>query len=500
MPAQPIRRGSYEGLIPRPLHVAPGDGEFLLTEVTTLVIVEGASADGAAELLQGYLGPATGVDLPLEHAGSSGAIEDAIVFTSDGASGLGPEGYEIRIEAERVEVVAEQAAGFGWAVQTLRQLLPPGIEGGEEQSGTWALPAGSIRDAPRFEWRGAMLDVARHFFSADDVKSVVDLLASYKLNRLHLHLSDDQGWRIEIAAHPELTEIGARTEVGGGPGGFYSQDDYRDIVDYAAERGVVVVPEIDMPGHTNAALVSIPELNCDGVAPEPYTGMSVGFSSLCIGKEETYEFVDAVVGELAALTPGPYIHIGGDEADATAPADYREFVERAVAIVRAHGKTPVGWDDIAQAEIGHDAVVQHWRSEDNARVAASRGAGVVMSPAPRAYLDMKYDDSSPIGNTWAGHIDTRTAYELDPATHVPDLPADAVLGVEAPLWTEFVTTRDEIELMMLPRLAGYAELGWSPPDDLSWEEYRHRLATHADRWTAAGRSFTADPGVPWPAG
>jgi hexosaminidase len=500
MPAQPIRRGSYESLIPHPLDVAPGDGEFLLTEATTLVILEEASADDAAELLQGYLGPATGLNLPLEHGGSSAATGGAIVFTSDGASGLGPEEYEVRIEAERVEIVAAEPAGFRWAVQTLRQLLPPQIEGDEEQPGTWALPAGSIRDAPRFEWRGAMLDVARHFFPVEDVKSVVDLLASYKMNRLHLHLSDDQGWRIEIAAHPELTDIGARTEVGGGPGGFYTPDEYREIVAYAAQRGVIVVPEIDMPGHTNAALVSIPALNCDGVVPEPYTGMSVGFSSLCIGKDETYEFVDAIVGELAALTPGPYIHIGGDEADATAPADYRRFIERAAGIVRSHGKTPVGWDEIAQAEIGHDAVVQHWRSEDNARAAASKGAGVVMSPAPRAYLDMKYDESSPIGNTWAGHIDTETAYAWDPATHVPDLPTEAVVGVEAPLWTEFVTTRDEIELMMLPRLPGYAELGWSAPGDVSWDEYRHRLARHADRWTAAGRTFTADPGVPWPAG
>lgn len=497
-PARPIRRGSYDSLIPRPSQATPAEGAFLLTE-STVVVTDSAEAVGAAQLLREYLQPATGLDLPVVDAGTEAPPDSgAIVFTSAGAEGLGAEGYELRIGPEVVEIAADGGAGFGWAVQTLRQLLPAEFAGGRPLPGTWALPAGTVRDGPRFAWRGAMLDVARHFFPPDDVEQVIDLLASYKMNRLHLHLSDDQGWRLEIESRPELTEVGASTEVGGGPGGFYTQQEYRGIVEYAAERGIVVVPEIDMPGHTNAALASIPELNCDGVAPELYTGMSVGFSSLCIDKEETYQFVGDVIAELAALTPGPYVHIGGDEARATDPADYRRFIERTGAIVRSHSKTPVGWDEIATVALGSDAVIQHWLSPENARAAAGQRASVVMSPGSRAYMDMKYDASSPIGNTWAGFVNTQTAYEWDPATHVPDVPADLVVGVEAPLWTEFVTTLDEIELMMLPRLPGYAELGWSAADGRNWDEYRQRLARQAPRWTAAGRTFTADPVVPWP--
>lgn len=495
---EPVRVGSFGSLIPRPASVTPTDQEFPLTTATEVVVDGDTEADRAVELLRGYLEPVTGLEL--SRAGGDGDRPDGstsgrvVRFTSDGADDLGSEGYELRIETDRVDIVASGPAGFGWAVQTIRQLLPPEVEGGDVVSGTFALPTGTIRDVPRFPWRGTMLDVARHFFPPDDAKRVIDIAATYKLNILHLHLTDDQGWRLEIRKHPELTEIGASTEVGGGPGGYYTQDEYRDLVDYAAARGITVVPEIDMPGHTNAALVSIPELNCDGQPPEPYTGTRVGFSSLCIDSEVTYEFVDDVVEEVAALTPGPYIHIGGDEAHQTTPDGYRRFVERAADIVRSHGKTPVGWDDVAKVSLGPDAVAQHWQSADNGLAAAGQGMDVVMSPADRTYLDMKYGDFSP-GNDWAGHINTRAAFEWDPATAVEGLPAEAVIGLEAPLWTELVTTRQRIEEMLLPRLPGYAELGWSPAEGKDWEEYRTRLAAQALRWDTAGWSYTRDPAV-----
>lgn len=486
---------AFGDVIPRPSAVRPGRGEFVMREGTAIAL-ERAPATVAADRLRDLVRAATGLALPVAPPASLGPDAPTIAFTGDGADGLGDEGYELRIAPDRVEVAAAGAAGFGWAVQTLRQALPAGV-GPLAFPGAWALPACVVRDAPRFPWRGVMLDVARHFFAPADVERVIDLLAAYKMNRLHLHLSDDQGWRLEIERHPALTEVGAGTAVGGGPGGYYTRADYRRLVTYAAERNVVVVPEIDMPGHTNAALAAIPALNCDDVAPVPYTGVEVGFSSLCVDREQTYEFVDDVIAELAELTPGPYVHIGGDESHATDPEAYRRFVERAVGIVRAHGKRPVGWDEIATASTGAGAVVQHWISPDHALAAAAQGAQVVMSPAPRAYLDMKYDESTPIGVTWAGHVDTRTAYEWDPATHVRGLPGDAVLGVEAPLWTETVTTLAEIERMLLPRLPGYAELGWSPATGRSWDEYRGRLARHARRWRAEGRTFTEDPAVPW---
>jgi len=211
--------------------------------------------------------------------------------------------------------VARTPAGLFYGVQTLRQLLPAAVEYSAAFPRPMRLPAARVVDAPRFAWRGAMLDVARHFIEAAEVKRFVDLMALYKLNRLHLHLSDDQGWRLEIRSRPNLTRHGGSTEVGGGPGGFYTQEQYADLVRYAQERFVTIVPEIDMPGHTNAALASYPELNCNGVAPALYTGTEVGFSALCVESEATYRWIDDVVREIAALTPGAYFHIGGEEGE-----------------------------------------------------------------------------------------------------------------------------------------------------------------------------------------
>ena len=240
-----------------------------------------------------------------------------------GKTGLGPEGYDLTVTPSAVKLVAEEPAGLFYGVQTIRQLLGVGKR----------LPAVRIRDRPRFGWRGSMLDVARHFRPVKDVKRFIDLIALYKLNRLHLHLSDDQGWRIAISKWPRLATHGGQTEVGGGRGGYYTQRQYSDLVEYAAARYVEIVPEIDMPGHVHAALSSYPKLSCDGKPTPLYTGIDVGFSTLCVDKPVTYDFVSDVIGELARLTPGPFIHIGGDEAAATKPADYVKFVRRVQQIV-----------------------------------------------------------------------------------------------------------------------------------------------------------------------
>lgn len=234
-------------------------------------------------------------------------------------------------------------------MQTLRQLLPAKVEKDTVQSGPWLVAGGAVTDSPRYGWRGAMLDVSRHFFTVDQVKRYIDQLALYKVNKLHLHLSDDQGWRLAIDSWPRLTTHGGSTQVGGGPGGFYTKDDYREIVRYATSRYLEVVPEIDMPGHTNAALASYADLNCDGVAPPLYTGTDVGFSSLCVGKDRTYDFVDDVIRELAALTPGRYLHIGGDEAHSTSHEDYVTFMDRVQPIVAKYGKTVMGWHQLTGA-------------------------------------------------------------------------------------------------------------------------------------------------------
>jgi hexosaminidase len=259
------------------------------------------------------------------------------------------------------------------------------------QEGPLEIATGLIVDHPSYSYRGFMLDVARHFFTAGDVKAVIDYLALYKMNMLHLHLSDDQGWRIEIKSWPNLALHGGSTQVGGGMGGFYTQEQYSDIVSYAQSRYITIVPEIDMPGHTNAALSSYPELNCNGKATELYTGTEVGFSTLCTGSEIPYKFIDDVFRELAALTPGEYIHIGGDESHVTKIEDYIPFMNRVQDIVAAHGKKVIGWDEIALSTLKPTAVAQHWDNVKNANLAVGQGAKILMSPASKG-IDMKYEE------------------------------------------------------------------------------------------------------------
>jgi N-acetyl-beta-hexosaminidase len=357
-----------------------------------------------------------------------------------------------------------------------------------------------IEDRPRYAYRGAMLDVSRHFFGVDVVKRYIDEISQYKINTLHLHLSDDQGWRIVVDAWPRLTTVGGSTQVGGGPGGYYTKAQYTDLVAYAASRHITIVPEIDMPGHTNAALASYAELNCDGVAPPLYTGTEVGFSSLCVGKEITYTFVRQVLAELAALTPGPYLHIGGDEAHSTPPADYRTFMNRVQPFVGAVGKTVMGWHQIGQANHTPGRVAQFWgttTSDEDLSAAVSKGDRIVLSPANKAYLDMKYTADTPLGLSWAGLIEVRTAYDWDPGTLLPGVPPSAILGVEAPLWSETLTRLADIEFMAFPRLPALAELAWSPASALDWESFRVRLAAQGPRWTAQGITFYRSPQVPW---
>ena len=490
-------------LIPLPTSVQSADGVFLLTANTAIAVTPATTEVTAiAELLAAHLRPATGYALPVRPADEPPATGPLLSLSLDAAdAALGDEGYALHSTPDAVTLTAHQPAGLFYGVQTLRQLLPPAIESGTAQPGPWPLPAGTIRDTPRFAWRGLMLDVARHFFGVADVKRVIDLAAAYKLNRLHLHLSDDQGWRIEIKSWPELARVGGQTAVTTAdgrtwPGGYYTQADYADIVAYAAARYVTVVPEIDMPGHTNAALAAYAELNADGQARPPYTGIEVGFSSLAIHKEITYRFIDDVVGELAALTPGAYLHIGGDEALATNKEEYVRFIERVQSIVASRGKRMVGWEEIGQARLSPTSIAQHW-APGHAAAAAAQGARVILSPAPRVYLDMKYDDTTPLGLNWAGNIGLRTAYDWQPETQLPGVNEDSLLGVEAALWAETLATIEDVEFMLFPRLPGVAEVGWSAAGR-DWERYRPRLAAHGARWARMGVNFFRSAEIEWP--
>jgi hexosaminidase len=321
-----------------------------------------------------------------------------------------------------------------------------------------------------------MLDVARHFFTVQEVKRYIDLLAYYKINILHLHLTDDQGWRIEIKKWPKLTEVGGEKEVGGGPGGFYTQAQYKDLVAYASKHYMTIIPEVDMPGHTNAASVAYPFLNGNGKTPELYTGTEVGFSTWDANNEKVYDFVEDVVNEISALSPGPYFHLGGDESHVTKKPDYITFVNRVSEIVKQAGKTPIGWDEIVTADTDSSAIAQFWASEKNAGIAVQKGMKVILSPAKKAYLDMQYKEESPYGLHWAGYVPVDTAYIWTPETYAKGVPKELILGIEAPLWSETISNSDEIEYLAFPRLPGYAELAWSSPEKRDWNEYKGRLA------------------------
>jgi hexosaminidase len=288
--------------------------------------------------------------------------------------------------------------------------------------------------------------------------------------------------------------------VDGGPGGYYTRDDYRDIVSYAQARFMTVVPEIDVPGHTNAALVAYPELAYPTVTPQAYTGTWVGFSALCPRRETTSTFLTDVLGEIAAMTPGPYLHIGGDEALTMSNRDYAAVVTQAQEIVAEHGKTPVGWHELAGAPLSSTTVLQFWGTTPWAPevvAAAKAGTRLIMSPADRTYLDQRYAWRGRLGRTWAGPVSVERAYDWDPADYLPGVPESVVLGVEAPLWTESVSTVDEIEYLTFPRLAAIAEIGWSPRSTHDWSAFRERLGAQAPRWEALGVNFARVPGVPW---
>ena len=492
-------------VIPKPASVDQrNDARFRLSPDTEIVVGRSsAEAASVANYLADLLRRSTGYSLPVvAHASSARHPVISLKLTQSG--GLRGEAYALRASGGAVRIEAGTSEGLFRAVQTLRQLLPAKVESASVQPGPWSVRSVRILDGPRFAWRGAHLDVSRHFFTVEEVKRYIDLISQYKVNVLHLHLSDDQGWRIVIDSWPRLATYGGSTEVGGGPGGYYTKADYRELVRYAADRYLTVVPEIDTPGHTNAALASYAELNCDGQAPPLYTGTDVGFSSLCVDKEITYEFLDDVIRELAELTPGRYIHMGGDEAHETQQDDYVRFIERVNRIVRDHGKLMMGWEEIAQAQLLPGTLAQHWSpatgSEEGtelARQAVAQGVKLVMSPANHAYLDMKYDPSTPLGLSWAGFVEARDAYEWEPAELVDGVGESAIAGVESALWSETLEDIDDIEFMAFPRLPGIAEIGWSPAEGRSWNEYRLRLAAQGPRWEAQDVDFYRSPQVPW---
>ena len=469
---------------------------FTLQRTSNIVVDAGnQEAAAIAEQLAAKIRPPTGYAVNVV---SSPATPGAIVLRlNSGNATLGDEGYQLTVTPDSVRVAANSPAGLFHGTQTIRQLLPVDIESdiGIDRN-QWTIPALTITDYPRFAWRGAMLDVARHFFTPREVQQYIELLAMYKMNVLHLHLADDQGWRIQLNSRPRLTEVGSVTQVGGGPGGFFTQQDYQNIIRYAAARYIMIVPEIDMPAHSNAGLTGYPEFGCSARQTGLYTGTDVGWSSLCVDKEATYAYVDDIVREISAITPGPYFHIGGDEVATLTNEQYVKFVERAQAIVNKYGKRMIGWEEITKAHLLPTTIAQQWKS-DSATAAVAQGAKLIMSPSNKIYLDMKYTPQTELGLNWAAYVEVRDAYDWDPAMYLKGVTEQSIVGVEAPIWSETVRNIGAVFYLALPRMPAVAELGWTPQAGRSWESFRSRLVTHEPRWNYLGWNYYRSPQLPW---
>lgn len=487
-------------IIPKPVSINATGGYFTLKPGSDIYIGgESAELKRIGQFLADRLKPSTGYDINVkssEKKPGSGNIYLTLTGSKPDPK-LGDEGYVLTITKKLISLSANTPAGLFRGVQTIRQTLPARIEMTIKQKGPWQIATGTITDYPSYSYRGTMLDVSRHFFGVDDVKRLLDFIAYYKMDALHLHLSDDQGWRIEIKSWPNLTQHGGSTQVGGGKGGFYTQEQYSEIVNYAKDRYITIVPELDMPGHTNAALASYAELNCNGKVTELYTGIDVGFSTFCTTLDITYKFIDDIVRELAAITPGPYIHIGGDESHSTKREDYIPFINKVQDIVRSHGKNVLGWDDIAISTLKTNVIAQHWANVKNANMAVKQGAKILMSPAIKAYLDMQYDKTTKLGLHWAAYIEVDSAYIWDPATLIPGVGKDNIIGIEAALWTETITNMKDMEYMIFPRLPGFAEIGWTPSTQRNWNEYKVRLGKQGERLKAMNVNYYPSVLVPW---
>lgn len=481
-------------IIPQPLHVTTPDGATS-TPLDGVVLVAGRSATEQRIALQAsaLLSADAGVSVPLVDAPEPGA--PAICVKLDAEAGAGAEGdaYSIDTTVRPISVRGTTAAGLFHGVQTLRQLIVT-------DHGMPALEPAVIDDAPRYGWRGLTVDIARNFFPVSVLETVVDTLAAYKFNVLHLHLTDDQGWRIETPSRPELAKLSSDTSNSGKADGYLSLADFRQLQDYAAERFITVVPEIDMPGHTNAATAIYGELRPDGKPTDKYEGMEVGFSQLTFDLPATEPFIRDVLGDIAGITDGPYLHVGGDEALTLGAEEYAKFITLLEDVVADTGKHCIMWQEGAAAPTRPGTLVQYWdtRADKASFVeAAQRGSRFIMSPGNHAYLDMHYVKDFPLGQDWAGLIEARDAYEWDPATVIEGVPEDQIHGVEAAIWTETIATQDDLFTMLLPRLTAIAEVAWTSPEHKDWDSYRDRVAGAAEGWRRAGLAFYESPQIDW---
>ena len=509
--------------VPQAGSVVASVGAFVLSNKTKFCLLwDDSTLNYSVRLFNGLLDKSFGKPLPVIKSTQpeAGAINVRL-------GGLQPEEYTLNIRPDGVDITGGSPAGVFYAFQTLRQLLPVAVARGEK-AGVIELPVAEIADKPHFAHRGGMLDVCRHFFTADDVKTFIDILAMHKLNRFHWHLTDDQGWRIEIKQYPKLTEVGAfrdrcnlQAEADAPKdsvpyGGFYTQDEIRDIVQYAAKRFITVIPEIEMPGHASAALASYPYLGCKGEGYVVPSTWGVKADVYCAGNDSTFRFIEGVLSEVVELFPSEYIHIGGDECPKInwqqCPACQQRikteklknenelqsyFMQRAEKFLAGKGRKIVGWDEILEGGISETATVMSWRGSAGGIEAAKKGNHVIMAPNSHCYLDYYQTDKTETEpKSIGGHLPIEKVYSLDPYEGLNADEQQYILGVQGNLWTEFISEFDHAEYMLLPRLAALAEVGWSY-DNKDFDSFKKRETSLARLYDAYGykyakHMFTAD--------
>ncbi len=512
-------------LLPVPVQVKSLDGNFQLSSNTKIVVPSGnADIREVADLFDGQLASLTGQKLEISNAKTKRSIE--FKLNTQANSSLGNEGYSLNVTPQNITISANKPAGLFYGAQTLLQLIPP-----VKANGPVAVACADITDFPRFGWRGLMLDVSRHFFTKDEVKRFIDQMVKYKYNVFHWHLTDDNGWRIEIKAYPKLTSVGAwsvfRTgryggfapEEEGEPatyGGFYTQDDIREVVKYAADRFVTIVPEIDVPAHSKAVLAAYPEVSCSGKPTTVSAGTNngIGENVFCVGNEQNFKMLDVIFGELASLFPGEYIHIGGDEANREfwrncpkcqqrmkeenikeLPDLQSYFTRRIGKIIASKGKKVIGWDEILEGGLAPEASVMSWRGLDGAIAAAAAGHSAVMSPTSFCYLDYLQGEKNIERNSF-GYLRAKRVYEFEPVPEGVD--PKYILGGQGNVWTEFIPNYRRVEYMTWPRALVLSEILWSPKTERNWDEFVPRMEAQFPRFDQAEVNYATsiyDPEV-----
>jgi hexosaminidase len=522
--AFPAQATTEVNVIPKPVKMERGKGEFKLNAETRILFEMGnADAEKPAKYLAEVLRRATGFKLPVFSAPCADDGRNAVYLGKEGAD-PGAESYRLKVTPDRVVISAAYGAGLFYGVQTLRQLLPSAVYSTTRVDGQkWVVPAVVIEDAPRFAWRGMELDVCRHFMPKEFIKKFIDTIAVQKMNHLHLHLTDDQGWRIEIKKYPKLTEVGAwRAETvvghtgnkagdtydGKRHGGFYTQDDLRELVAYAADRHITILPEIEMPGHAQAAIAAYPEL---GNVKEPlpvFTTFGVNKNIFNV-EESTILFLQDVLAEVVDIFPGTYIHIGGDEAVKdqwkTSEAVQKRMKELGIAdedkmqayfiarmndFLKSKGRKLIGWDEILDGGLGKDATVMAWRSVDKGVQAAKLGNDVVMAPTAFTYLD--YYQGKPKDEPLAigGNLPLSKVYSFDPLpVKLEAAELSHIMGTQGQLWSEYIPTPEHMEYMAFPRACALAEVAWTPQEQRDFKDFSERLKAHVERLKQLGVNF-----------